>query len=145
MLKTSEPSNRLILLDTHVWLWAVQGSGELSTTTRDAINEAARNGRATISAISIWEIALLAARHRIALGQPINEWVEQALLRSHVIVEPLSPAIAIESGLLPEDFRSDPADNIIMATARVIAATLLTRDRRILAYAARRHLTAERI
>jgi PIN domain nuclease of toxin-antitoxin system len=144
MPRTSKPTGRL-LLDTHTWLWGVQGSRELSAAVGNTINQAAQNGLVLLSAISIWETALLAARGRLALGRPISEWVEQALTRSRVVIEPLSPEIAIESCFLPEDFRSDPADTIIVATARITGAKLMTRDRRILAYAARQHLSATSI
>lgn len=140
MPRTSEA--RLLLLDTHVWLWLAAGAAPLSTTARDTIGIAASDGNLRIAAISIWEIAMLALRHRIELGKPTTEWIEQALLAPGLSLEPLSAAIAIASCHLPDGFRSDPADHIIIATARVTGAALMTRDRRILDYAARGHLTA---
>jgi PIN domain nuclease of toxin-antitoxin system len=140
MPKTFEPQP--LLLDTHVWLWLVAGSLELSTDTRLSINRAAAAGILRIAAISLWEIALLASRGRIVLGKSISLWLMEALAEPVPAIEPLSPQIAVESYALPDVFHPDPADRMIVATARVTGATLLTRDRPILAYAARGYLAA---
>jgi PIN domain nuclease of toxin-antitoxin system len=140
MRRTSD--QELLLLDTHVWLWLVAGSADLSTQARHTIDGAAAAGSLRISAISFWEIALLAWRGRIVLGKPIGLWLEEALADPSPAIDPLSPEIAIEAYALPEAFHRDPADRLIVATARVANATLMTRDRRILDYAARGHLTA---
>jgi PIN domain nuclease of toxin-antitoxin system len=132
----------LLLLDTHVWLWLVAGSADLSTEARDTISIAITAGALRIAAISLWEIALLASRGRIVLGKPIGLWLEEALADPAPAIDPLSPQVAIESYALPDGFHRDPADRLIVATARVANATLMTRDRRILDYAARGHLAA---
>src|SRR3979490_1236598 len=85
-----------------------------------------------------------ASRSRIVLGKPTAEWDEEVLSATGLALEPLSPMIAIESCQLPAGFRSDPADHLIVATARMTGATLMTRDRRILGYAAAGHLMAAR-
>lgn len=85
---------------------------------------------------------MLASRDWIELDKPTTEWIEQALLAPGLSLEPLSAAIAVASCHLPDGFRSDPADHIIVATARVTGAVLMTRDRRILDYAARGHVAA---
>jgi PIN domain nuclease of toxin-antitoxin system len=138
MAKSAET---LLLLDTHVWVWQVLATGDLSIRSRSAIDEAALRGRLCLSAISFWEIALLAARNRLQLGKPAAAWLAESLGDLGPAIEPLSLEIAVESCQLPEGFRSDPADQIIVATARVTGATLLTRDRRIHDYAARGYLT----
>jgi PIN domain nuclease of toxin-antitoxin system len=125
-----------------VWLWLVAGSPELSTEARHTIDYALASGTLRIAAISFWEIALLASRGRIVLGKSIGLWLDEALADPGLTVDPLSPQIAIESFALPGGFHRDPADQLIVATARVTNATLMTRDRRILDYAARGHLTA---
>lgn len=140
MRTTSEPP--LILLDTHIWLWLAAGTQPLSPEARQAIAIAAGSGNLRVAAMSIWEIAMLAARNRIILGKPTADWVEQALSAPGLTLEPLRPAIAIDSCYLPAGFRSDPADALIVATARVLGATLMTRDRRILDYAADGHVMA---
>ena len=131
-----------LLLDTHVWLWLVAGSRELSTETRHTIDHALASGTLRIAAISLWEIAMLASRGRIVLGKSIGLWLDEALADPGPTVDPLSPQIAIESSSLPEAFHPDPADRLIVATARVTNAKLMTRDRRVLDYADRGHLTA---
>jgi PIN domain nuclease of toxin-antitoxin system len=120
----------------------VLGSAALSSAARKTINAAASAGNLRIAAITLWEIALLASRHRIVLGKPTILWVEEAVAASTVTVEPLSPSSAVESWELPEKFHPDPADRMIVATARVTGAVLMTRDQQILDYAARGHLTA---
>src|ERR1700730_16239597 len=80
MPTTSDPD--LLLLDTHVWLWLVAGSPDLSTEARDTISGAAASGSLRIAAISLWEIALLASRGRIVLGKSIGLWLEEALAAS---------------------------------------------------------------
>jgi PIN domain nuclease of toxin-antitoxin system len=140
MPKTSEPQP--LLLDTHVWLWLVAGAPQLSTEARGAIGMAVGRGVLRISAISLWEIALLASRGRIVLGKPTSLWLDEALAEPGAAIEPLTVPIAVESCELPGPFHPDPADRMIVATARVTDAKLMTRDRRILDYAARGHLTA---
>jgi PIN domain nuclease of toxin-antitoxin system len=140
MPRTSDPD--LLLLDTHVWLWLVAGSPDLSTEARHSIDGAAAAGTLRIAAISLWEIALLASRGRIVLGKSISLWLEEALADPGPAIDPLSPQIAIESHALPDDFHRDPADRMIVATARVTSAVLMTRDQQILDYAARGHLNA---
>jgi PIN domain nuclease of toxin-antitoxin system len=140
MPRTSDPD--LLLLDTHVWLWLNAGSPDLSTQARHTINGAAAAGTLRIVAISLWETALLASHGRIVLGKSIGLWLEEALANPGPAIDPLSPQIAIESYALPDVFHRDPADRLIVATARVANATLMTRDQRILDYAARGHLRA---
>ena len=140
MPRTSDPDP--LLLDTHVWLWLVAGSADLSTEARLTIDEAAASGTLRIAAISLWEVALLASRGRIVLGKSIGPWLDEALADPGPAIDPLSPQIAVESYALPDVFHRDPADRLIVATARVANATLMTRDQRILDYAARGHLTA---
>lgn len=139
MTRTSDPN--LVLLDTHVWLWLVAGSPDLTTEVRHTIDEAAAAGTLRIAAISLWEIALLASRGRIILGKSIGSWLEEALADPGPAIDPLSPQIAIESHALPDGFHRDPADRMIVATARVTNAILMTRDQQILDYAARGYLT----
>jgi PIN domain nuclease of toxin-antitoxin system len=133
---------RPLVLDTHIWLWLVAGSPGLSMQARQMIDDATGVGALRIAAISLWEIALLASRGRIVLGKSIGLWLDEALADPGPAIEPLSPQIAIESCALPDAFHSDPADRLIVATTRVTGAALMTRDRQILDYAARGHLTA---
>jgi PIN domain nuclease of toxin-antitoxin system len=139
MTRTSDPD--LVLLDTHVWLWLVAGSPDLATEARHTIDSAAALGTLRIAAISLWEVALLASRGRIVLGKSLSSWLAEALADPAPAIDPLSPQIAVEACSLPEAFHRDPADRMIVATARVTGAALMTRDQQILDYAARGHLT----
>jgi PIN domain nuclease of toxin-antitoxin system len=140
MKRTSEP--RPLLLDTHVWIWFMLADAELATGEQNTINCAAASGQLRIAAISVWEAVLLAARGRVALGRPLAQWMTEAVSAPGLSIEPLLPQVAVEACSLPEAFHRDPADRLIVATARVTNATLMTRDRRILDYATRGHLTA---
>jgi PIN domain nuclease of toxin-antitoxin system len=117
-------------------------SAELAVSGRAAINRAAASGLLRIAAISVWEAALLGSRGRVALGGPLAQWITSALSAPGLSIEPLIPEIAIEACCLPETFHRDPVDRMIVATARVANAVLMTRDRQILDYASRGHLTA---
>lgn len=131
-----------LLIDTHIWLWLMEGAAELKAAARQVINHAAEQRRLRLSIMSVWEIAMLSSRGRIRLSQPVATWVDNSLAGPGPIVEPITREIAIASSHLPDNFRSDPTDQIIVATARVTGATLLTRDRRILDYAATGYVNA---
>ncbi len=139
----SSPSDdRPLLLDTHVWYWLVVGDPTLAASVRDRMHRAVMRGALRLAAISIWEIALLASRGRITLARPTLEWVEAALVSSRTELEPLTPRVSVDSCGLPRGLHGDPADRIIVATARCMGAVLLTRDRRMLDYAALGHVAA---
>lgn len=123
---------RLIVLDTHVWLWWLDAPERLSEAAHEAIGRAPRMGVCTLSA---WEVTMLVARGRIALDRDVGLWVRQALAPERV--EPLAPSadIAVAAGLLDaREFPGDPVDRLIYATARAMRATLVTRDAAIRAF-----------
>jgi PIN domain nuclease of toxin-antitoxin system len=124
----------VLLLDTHVWVWHVRGD-QRGIAFRESIDQAGEVGDLALSAISVWEVAMLAAKGRLHLDGGCLEWARDAMSRSRAVLTPLSPEVAVESTHLPGDFHSDPADQIIVATARIHNATLVTRDAGILAYA----------
>ena len=130
----------MIVLDTHVLVWAVDGNARLGRAARAAIEETGRTDRIGVSAITPWEIALLAERGRLRLGRDVGGWIDAALGLPGVHLMPIEPAIAIDSVRLPGSFQADPADRLIVATARHCAAPLLTADRAILDYAAGGHV-----
>lgn len=123
----------MIVLDTHVWILWVHGDEQLTQAQREAIttNETDLIG---VSAISCWEIAKLVEYGRLELPSALGEWFEQALSYPGVQLLALTPEIAIESTQLPGEFHRDPADQIIVATARVYACSLVTSDDKILKY-----------
>lgn len=88
-----------------------------------------------ICAISFWEVAQLVKRNRIAVSMDAETWIRTALAAPSVVPIELSPSIAADSVNLPGQFHRDPADQMIVATARVLNCPLLTADARILAYA----------
>lgn len=129
-----------ILLDTHTWIWLFSGSQELSQTTIDKINKAGKQSKVFISAISVWELSMLVAKNRINLSKPIHQWVKESFNQPGVNLALLTPEVAIESSFLPGDFHGDPADRIIVATARIKDLILLTRDKKILSYGEEKYL-----
>jgi PIN domain nuclease of toxin-antitoxin system len=123
----------MILLDTHIWVWWVDVNQQLADRQRHLIQDNVRSGL-EVSAISCWEVAKLVQYGRLELACPLDEWMEQALAYPGVQLVELTPRIAIESTKLPGSFHRDPADQIIVATARVYDFPLLTTDSRILQY-----------
>jgi PIN domain nuclease of toxin-antitoxin system len=123
----------MIVLDTHVWVWWIHGGEQLTQAQREIItaNETDLIG---VSAISCWEIAKLVEYGRLELPCSSEEWFEQALSYPGIQVLALTPEIAIGSTRLPGEFHRDPADQIIVATARVYGCPLVTSDEKILNY-----------
>ena len=119
------------LLDTHVLIWWLQGDGPLSQAQRRVLESADAYAPLRVSDISLWEIATLHSLRRIRLSLPPREWLEKAVAPPLVRRHGISPAIAAEVAALPDSFHRDPADRILVATARIVGATLLTHDRRI--------------
>ena len=130
----------MILLDTHVLVWAVEGDRRLGANAAAAIEEARRTDRVGVSAITPWEIALLAQRGRLRLALDVGAWIDAALGAQGVEVLPIEPAIAVASVRLPSAFHADPADRVIVATARHWRTFLVTADRAIATYAEAGHL-----
>lgn len=123
----------MILLDTHIWIWLADENERLTKQHRQII-EHHRNSGLGVSAISCWEVAKLVEYGRLKLACPVDEWMEAAITLPGVRLLELTPRIAVASTRLPGDFHRDPADQIIVATARVYGLELLTVDERILEY-----------
>ncbi|MFN0119619.1 MAG: type II toxin-antitoxin system VapC family toxin [Blastocatellia bacterium] len=123
----------MIILDTHVWIWWVHNDLLLPPEMAQAVaaHESVGPG---ISAISCWEIAKLVEYNRLRLPLPISDWMTQALSYPGITLLELSPEIAIDSTQLPQPFHKDPADQLIVATARIHNAPLVTCDLKIRAY-----------
>jgi PIN domain nuclease of toxin-antitoxin system len=129
-----------LVLDTHVWIWLINGDKKLSSVVVRQIEEKAREGQVFIPAICVWEVALLEKRGRLAFSTDIGQWVDQALSAPGIQLMALTPDIAIDSCHLSEPFHPDPADRLIVATARALNARLVTGDERIMAYGKEGHL-----
>ncbi len=123
----------MILLDTHIWVWWVNGSAELTAAQRQHIEAHEARGLG-VSVISCWEVAKLVELGGLELQCPVVEWIEKALAYPGMRLLYLTPRIAVESTLLPGSFHRDPADQMIVATARIRGCALLTADSRILHY-----------
>lgn len=125
----------VLLLDTHVWLWFALGDAKrLAAPACREIETAAIGGRLAVSAISVWEIAMLEAKGQIVLGLPCEKWVDAALALPGLRLIGLEPEIAVASSRLPGEMHGDPADRILAATARNRDAVLVTADDRLVEY-----------
>lgn len=124
----------MIVLDTHVWLWMMSAPSFLSRQAVETIDSARS---IVISSFSIWEIALLADRGRIRLGQSVDSWVRSALGEDARLREvPVDGRVATGAiDVRKRGLPGDPADQIILATAELLGAPLLTKDQRLLAFA----------
>ena len=124
----------MMVLDTHVWVWWFGQSGTIPVQVRNAIKEAQTNQAIYVSTISTWEVAQLADRGRLRLTMDVNAWLAQAESLPFLNFVPIDNHIALKSVQLPGPLHQDPADRIIIATALTLGATLLTKDKKILAY-----------
>jgi PIN domain nuclease of toxin-antitoxin system len=120
-----------VLLDTHVWIWvSIEAGGCFSQKALTAIEQASEKW---ISAISCWELAKLVEKRRISFSIPAVTWMKRSFVENGVLIAGLSPEVAVESTML-RGFHKDPADQIIVATSRILGIPLVTSDRRILEY-----------
>jgi PIN domain nuclease of toxin-antitoxin system len=123
-----------LLLDTHAAVWIAEDQ-PLATAAVEAIDAAYRAGSTVfVSAITAWEIGLLVSRNRLSLVARPERWFQRLLGIPGVRLADLSPDILIASSFLPGTPPRDPADRILLATARDLGATLITRDRLLLKY-----------
>ena len=123
----------MIVLDTHIWIWWVHGDEHLSKQQYEWLQENEEQGLG-VSIISCWEVAKLVEYDRLTLPCPVAEWLDQALGYPGISLLELTPRIVVESTQLPEEFHKDPADQLIVASARILDCPLLTADARILNY-----------
>jgi PIN domain nuclease of toxin-antitoxin system len=123
----------MIVLDTHIWVWWVNGSVELSPGKTQILAACQADGLG-VSVISCWEVAKLVEKGRLSLAMPVGQWIDQALACPGIRLLPLDPKIAVASTQLPPPFNNDPADQIITATAREMDCPLATDDGKILSY-----------
>ena len=124
----------MVILDTHIWIWWVHDDVQLLPEYRDYVQAHEAEGLG-ICAISCWEIAKLVEGGRLNLPFPVAEWLARALAYPGIRLLDLSPNVAVESTQLPDVFHRDPADQRIVATARLYQCPLVTMDRKIRVYA----------
>jgi PIN domain nuclease of toxin-antitoxin system len=123
-----------LVLDTHVWLWAMIGDMSLTLNFRKAFEHALKMHHVLISPISVWEIGMLVAKDRLQIDMDSQEWIDQALDVPGIKLSAITPRIAIQSTRLPGTIHGDPADRILVATAHEENAVLVTCDGKLLEY-----------
>lgn len=123
----------MIVLDTHIWVWWVHNDAQINDTLREFIQTHEDEGLG-VSIFSCWEVAKLVELDRLKLHCSLDEWMETALQYPGIQLLALTPKIVIESTRLPGEFHRDPADQLIVATARTYDCPLLTVDSKILTY-----------
>lgn len=121
----------MIVLDTHVWVWWANQSEQLGKSHRETISQHASDGLG-VSVISCWEVCKLVEKRRLQLAIALGRWIESAVSLPGIVILPLTPQIAVESVQLSPPLNGAPADQIIVATARVYRASLLTADQRLI-------------
>ena len=123
----------MLLLDTQTWIWAISAEKQLSAKAKKLIKKTPANQRA-IASISIWEFAMLCSRGSIHVKVTPEQWLDNAVHKTGIQVFDLSAQVALESCNLPGKFHKDPADRIIVATARIHNMNLVTKDQKIIDY-----------
>lgn len=129
-----------VLLDTHALVWLVAGDERLRLDARRCIEAAAQKQQLWVSAITPWEIGMLVAKGRLVLDRDVMDWVRAAMALPGIRLASLDPAVSVASTRLPVELHGDPADRLIVATARHLGATLVTADAALLAYGQLGHL-----
>ena len=123
----------MILLDTHIWVWWVSRPDRLQPRHRELL-EVGVDRVFGVSIISCWEVAKLVQCGRLKLDRSVGLWIESALAEPGVSLLHLYPLIVVESTQLPPPFHRDPADQLLVATARIFQCPILTEDSKIAAY-----------
>ena len=127
----------MLLLDTHVWIWTLEGdTRRIGRRARALLSRAESDDRIRVSPLTLFEVTALHTLGRLRLSRPIHDWIRQAL-GAGIRIAGLSPAAAADAGSIPREALADPIDRLLVATARDLEATLLTSERRILDYASR--------
>jgi PIN domain nuclease of toxin-antitoxin system len=128
-------SRAMIVLDTHVLVWWIAGDATLSKKAKAAIDKEMAGGDIIISSITAWEIAMLVERDKLFLSMDVGSWLATVAEIEAIRFFPVDVEIAMKSVDLPGEFHKDPADRMIVATARKLAIPLVTKDEKIRAYA----------
>lgn len=124
----------MILIDTHVLIWWLKGGEKLSVKAKKAIKKEEVSGEVCISSISMWETAMLVKEDKIDIAKDFEEWIKDLKSVDFLRFVPVDNKIAIESVFLPKFKHKDPADRIIVATAKELDCPLVTSDKKLLNY-----------
>jgi PIN domain nuclease of toxin-antitoxin system len=131
----------VLLLDTHIWVWSVEGADRRFTPeSRRRILRGESTDSVRVSPVSLLEVTYLWQAGRLHINRSVEQWIEGALHPSGIRLAELTAGIAIDAGHIPRTALSDPMDRLIVATARHLDATLVTADRAILTYARGGHV-----
>lgn len=136
-MQTSKSSK--ILLDTHVWIWASNNDPKLSSSFKQLIHECHESSLLFLSPISFWEIGMLVKKGRITLNVDCLKWVRLAAKGLRVL--PITARVALHSSELPGELHGDPADRLLVATARMRNIALATADEKLLEYGRKNSLS----
>ncbi len=117
-----------VLLDTHVWVWWLTPRSPLSRRERDTLDLLAARREVCLSAISLWEAQMLHRKGRLEVPFSFADWLEQAADERMLRVLPLDTQVVLALDALPDSLHGDPADRLIVATARAHSLPLATRD-----------------
>ena len=123
-----------VVLDTHAWVWWATADRRLSRRASHVIQRAVRGSGVATSMISIWEVAKKVEKQQLVVDRPVRDWLDRATTLPGLSLVELTPAILIDSCSLPQPFHGDPADQFIVATARHLHATLVTKDSKVTSY-----------
>ncbi len=123
----------MILLDTHIWIWYLTKDKRLKDRISKQINRLKQRSEVYISSISIWEVCKLHEKGKIKFSLPLRVWINSALTKG-ILVQELSSDIYLEACSLPGTFHSDPADQLIVATVRLLNYKIITYDNKIIKY-----------
>jgi PIN domain nuclease of toxin-antitoxin system len=127
----------MLLLDTHVWVWSISGDARrIGRRARQLLATAESRDGIRVSPVTIFEVMALHTAGRLRFSRPAEQWIRDGLEVAGVRLAELTPAIAIDAGATPRAVLPDPADRLLVATARQLDVTFLTSDTRILEYAA---------
>lgn len=124
----------MIVLDTHTLVWWVTGDAALSKKAKSVIERELDGGEIIVSAISAWEITMLVEKDRLVLSMDVSSWLATVAEIEGVKFLPVDVEIANKSVVLPGEFHKDPADRMIVATARKLAVPVVTKDEKIQSY-----------
>jgi PIN domain nuclease of toxin-antitoxin system len=136
---TREPHRAdALLLDTHAWLWTLNGdTGGMASQAISLVSAAAEHARLFVSDISFWEVALKVAKGKLSLGVDPTIWLARASAAPGIMGLPITREVLVQSTLLPGTLHGDPADRILLAQAQISGLSLVTCDQLVIEYAAR--------
>ena len=141
MSKRTVSKLKYLLLDTHIWIWLMNGNDELNRKDHlRLIQGYAKRDALRVCAISVWELGMLVAKKRLTLSKDVSHWVKESFKLQGLMLEPLTVDIMLESTQMGEDVHGDPADRLILTTAKNIHAAIMTADGEMISYCQRHGL-----